>query len=142
MSFMSILGAIAQPVADIIDELHTSDEERGKLRAALMASQIEAGSRLLDYEKERIRMQSDIVKAEAGAQSWLTRTWRPLTMMTFLGLVVSYWLGYTPPNVSEAALMEVFGLIKLGLGGYVIGRSAEKVIPNVAQMFKSDPSGK
>lgn len=136
------LAGIVKPVTDLIDNLHTSDEEKGKLRIAILATQVQMGEKLLDYEKQRMEMQSKIIQSEATSESALTRMWRPITMLTFLGMTVAYWLGYTPPNVSEAVLMEVFGLIKLGLGGYVVGRSAEKVVPQVAKMFKSEVTGK
>lgn len=70
---------------------------------------------------------ADIIMAEAGGDSWLQKSWRPLTMVTFVGLIVAKWLGFTAPGVTEALELQLFEIIKIGLGGYVIGRSAEKV---------------
>lgn len=135
--WQQLLGALVKPVTDLIDDLHTSDEEKGRIRTAIMGVQVQMGMKLLDYETKRMEMQSAIIQAEAKSGSWITRSWRPLTMLTFLGMLVSFWFGYTPPNV-EPYLPDLFDLIKLGLGGYVIGRSAEKVIPQVANIFKKD----
>jgi hypothetical protein len=134
----SILGTIVGPVTELIDDLVTSDEEKAKLRMGIMAVQVDMGSKLLEYETKRMEMQQKIIEAEAKSGHWLTAMWRPITMMTFLGLVVSYWLGYTPENITPDQVTDLLDLIKLGLGGYVIGRSAEKVVPQVAQIFKKD----
>lgn len=137
MIWGEILGAVVKPVADLIDDLHTSDEEKAKLRMGVMGVQVEMGSKLLEYEKARLEAQQKIVEAEAKSGNIITSMWRPITMLTFLVMIVMFWFGYTPPNV-EPYLPDLFGLIKIGLGGYVIGRSAEKVVPQVAQIFKKD----
>lgn len=141
MAWWSMLANVVKPVTDLIDELHTSDEEKGKLRMAILATQVQMGEKLLDYEKSRLEMQSKVIQAEATSESALTRMWRPVTMLVFLGMTVAYWFGLTPPGVTEDRVADVFELIKLGLGGYVVGRSAEKVVPQVAQMFRSKVSG-
>lgn len=130
-----VAAGIAKPLFGLIDELFTSDEEKAKARLVALQMQVEMAGKLLEYETERVKMQQQVITAEANSDSALTRLWRPITMLTFLAMVVSYWLGYAPPNV-EPYLPDLFDLIKLGLGGYVIGRSAEKVVPQVAKMFK------
>lgn len=69
----------------------------------------------------------DIIKAEAQGESWLQRNWRPILMLTFAGLIVLRWLGISAPNIDAALEMKLFEIVQLGLGGYVIGRSAEKI---------------
>ena len=71
---------------------------------------------------------SSIIVAEAQGESWLQRNWRPVTMITFVGLVVAKWLGYTAPGVTEAIELKLLDIIQVGLGGYVVGRSVEKGI--------------
>jgi hypothetical protein len=48
-------------------------------------------------------------------------------MLTFVGLVVAKWLGFTDAGVTEAVEMELMQLIQIGLGGYIVGRSGEKI---------------
>jgi len=79
---------------------------------------------------------ADVVKVEAASSHWLAANWRPLTMLTFVGLVVARWLGYTAVGMTEAEYLSVYDLIKIGLGGYVVGRSAEKIVPMVAEILK------
>ncbi len=79
---------------------------------------------------------AEIIKAEAASESWLAKSWRPLVMLTFTGLIVARWFGWAAPNLSEAEYMKLWDIVQLGLGGYVVGRSVEKVALPIAQMFK------
>lgn len=67
-----------------------------------------------------------IVKAEAQSSNWLTAAWRPITMLTFVGLIVCRMFGFTSEHVTDAEYLHLWSLVQLGLGGYVIGRSVEK----------------
>jgi hypothetical protein len=75
----------------------------------------------------------DIIKAEAQSEHWLAACWRPILMLTFGALIVARWLGWSAPGISEAEVLKLWDIVQLGLGGYVIGRSIEKVAPQVAQ---------
>lgn len=79
---------------------------------------------------------SEIVKAEAQGESWLQRNWRPMSALTFVWLVVSRWYGLTAPNISPAEYLELWAVVKICLGGYTIGRTAEKIAPAVIQAVK------
>jgi hypothetical protein len=57
-------------------------------------------------------------------------------MLVFLALIVTRWFGWQPPGMGEAEILEVWALVKMGLGGYVVGRSAEKTAPVVANIIK------
>ena len=80
-----------------------------------------------------------VITAEAISEHWLVAAWRPITMLTFVAIVANNYLIY--PYLSlfwgEAPMLalppDLWELIKLGLGGYVIGRTVEKSI----QSYKS-----
>ena len=81
-------------------------------------------------QAQREQAVATIIAAEAGAGG-LAAIWRPLLMLVFGGLIVSFWFGYVPPNLTAAmppALDRVFDLLQLGIGGYIGGRSLEKII--------------
>ena len=80
--------------------------------------------------------QAQIVQAEAQSSNWLASSWRPITMLTFVALIVARWFGWAAPNLSEAEYLKLWDIVQLGLGGYVIGRSVEKIIPSVAGVMK------
>lgn len=74
---------------------------------------------------------AQIIAGEAASESWLTRMWRPLTMIIFVGIVVAFWFGYVPPNLNEPlspTLDRIFGLIEIGLMGYIPARTIDKIV--------------
>ena len=116
------------PINRLVDELHDSEEERGARRAEVAALQNEALALALALERERLAAQAAIVSAEAGGASWLQRNWRPITMLSFLGLVVADAFGMLAFRLADQAWL----LLQIGLGGYVVGRSVEKISPQIA----------
>ena len=111
----------------MIDNLTTTDEERGKLKNEMTKIENEFLGKALEYEAKLLDSQGRIVEAEAKGQSWLQRNWRPITMITFLVLVVLDSFGVLAFRLSEQAWL----LLQIGLGGYVIGRSGEKIVSNI-----------
>ncbi|MBA4388340.1 MAG: hypothetical protein C0404_10190 [Verrucomicrobia bacterium] len=87
------------------------------------------------------RAAAEVVKAEAQGQSWLQRTWRPITKLTFVALIVARWLGWSAPNLGEAEVLKLWDIVEIGLGGSVIGRSAEKVLPALATSIMKGREG-
>ena len=113
-------GNVIKEVGNIIDNLFTNDEER-----------INAKNKIIQVLKEKglelQKMQTDIIIAEAKG-NWLQRSWRPILMLSF-GFIVIYVKFIAPlfdfriPELEN----EFWNLLQLGIGGYVIGRSAEKI---------------
>ena len=83
-----------------------------------------------DVEQEYLKTVKATITAEIQGGSWLQRNWRPIVMLFLTGLVGAHWLGFTAPNISDAIVGDLLGIVKVGLGGYVVGRSAEKVMKN------------
>ena len=44
--------------------------------------------------------------------------------------------GGAAPNLGEAEVLKLWDIVEIGLGGYVIGRSAEKVLPAIVETVK------
>ena len=122
-SLPDLIAGIFKPAAELIDELHTSDDERLQARSHLLDVQAAAMQRVFDYEKEMIKGQHAIVTAEASSTNWLAASWRPITMLTFLALVVGDTFGMFATPLRD----EAWVLLQLGLSGYVLGRSGEKI---------------
>lgn len=76
------------------------------------------------------------VKADAQSEGWLSRSWRPLTMLTFTALIVARWLGWAAPELSQGEYLKLWEIVEFGLGGYVVGRSVEKIAPAVVAGLK------
>ena len=132
MSLLTLLSSAITPVTNLIDEMHTSDDERLQAKNALAKLHAEMSSEIVTYETQLLKSKANIISAEANGKSWLQRNWRPITMLTFLALVVCDSLGLLPFRLAE----DAWDLLKIGLGGYVVGRSAEKIAAPVAKVIK------
>lgn len=104
-----------------------ADADKAKLELMAMAQR---------GELAELAGRAEIVKAEAASEHWLAANWRPILMLTFGALIVARWFGWAAPNLSEAEYLKLWSIVELGIGGYVIGRSAEKVLPAVAGALK------
>jgi hypothetical protein len=127
MGVLDFLSGVVKPITDFIDNLTTTDEERGKLKNELTKIENEFLGKALEYESKLLDSQSRIVEAEAKGQSWLQRNWRPITMLTFLILVVCDSFGWLAFRLSN----EAWTLLQIGLGGYVVGRTGEKIVEKI-----------
>jgi len=132
MNWFGLVSSIFKPAAELIDAIHTSDEERLKVKQAMFELQVQAFQKAEEYETKLLDAKKTIITAEAQSQSWIARNWRPITMLTFLVLVVMDSLALLPFRLAG----EAWTLLQIGLGGYVVGRSAEKVTNVISR--KSD----
>jgi polyphosphate kinase len=82
---------------------------------------------LISADFSVIEQQVKVITAEAQG-SWMQRNWRPLVMLNFAALVTAHWLGFTPANLPEAQVLALLDIVQVGLAGYVVGRSAEKIM--------------
>ena len=87
----------------------------------------QAKAQLLELEQmgqlEELKTATEAIVSEASG-SWLQRSWRPITMLTFLFLVVCDAFGFLAFRLADQAWI----LLQIGLGGYVVGRSGEKIM--------------
>ena len=137
MNLFQLIGSIFKPAAELIDNLHTSVEEKLQQKAIMLNTQVELLEYALNYEQEQLKAKTEIIVAEAKSESWVTRNWRPVTMLSFVAAILGYWFGLTPDTLTPEAVDSMFTLVQIGLGGYVVGRSAEKVIPSIVKSLKA-----
>lgn len=127
LSITDLIAGIFKPAAELIDELHTSEDERLQAKTHLLDVQAAAMQRVFDYESQALQAKASIVQAEAQSEHWITATWRPITMLTFLTLAVGDSMGWLPNPLRD----EAWTLLQVGLGGYVVARSGEKIVNTV-----------
>ncbi len=130
------LGEVMDPISAVlgiggklIDRLWPDPQQRAQAQLALMELAQKG-------ELTELVERASIVKAEAQSEHWLAATWRPVLMLTFGALIVARWFGWAAPNLTEAEYLKLWSIVELGLGGYVIGRSAEKIVPSIATALK------
>jgi len=126
---LDFISGIMKPATDLVDELITTDEERLQLRNALKKLEMDILVKDIEIHKQLNDLKTKTIIAEINSDSWLSRSWRPITMLTFLLLIVFYVLGWV--KIESSFAIEFLNLVKIGLGGYVIGRSAEKTTASI-----------
>ncbi|MCB9336482.1 MAG: hypothetical protein H6586_10050 [Flavobacteriales bacterium] len=127
MGIFEIIGSVVKPIGDLIDDVTTTDEERNDAKIRLSEIENNLIVQLVNYEKGIVESKAKIIEAEAKGESWLQRNWRPITMLTFLVLVVCDSFGLLTFRLSE----EAWTLLQIGIGGYVVGRSGEKIVKKI-----------
>jgi len=113
----------------VLDKAIPDKDAREKAQAAAL-------TQLMEHQHEIEQAAGQIIKTEAASSHWLAANWRPLTMLTFTALIVARWFGFAAPELSEAEYLALWDIVEIGIGGYIVGRSAEKIVPSLAQAIK------
>ena len=117
-------NGVVKESGNVVNKLCTSEEERINAKNEVFKV----------FQKQQLelqKLQTDVILAEANG-NWLQRSWRPILMLSF-GFIVIYvkfiapLFGLPIPPLED----EFWDLLQLGIGGYVIGRSAEKIANKV-----------
>lgn len=136
ISINNPLGSIIDLVKDGLDRFIPDKSQAAAAKAALDQLQASNSAQAL-ADDIKVQLQGlQVVSDEAKGESWLQRNWRPMTALTFVVLVVAYWFGLNAPNLPPASVDQLFGLVKLCLGGYTMGRTVEKVAPSILAALK------
>lgn len=121
-------GVISE-IGKVIDSLFTSEEERIKAKNEVFKV-------LQEQQIELQKLQTEIIVSEAKG-NWLQRSWRPILMLAF-GFIVIYVKFLAPlfdltiPELEN----EFWNLLQIGIGGYVIGRTGEKMMKSYSDTKK------
>ena len=134
---LSFISSIFKPAVDLVDELHTSDEEKLTMKNKLVSMQNDFAGKVLEYETKLMEAQAGIIKAEAQGHSWIQRNWRPVLMLTIVAIVANNYLlfPYMQAFGIKAVQLDLpdhlWNLMKIGVGGYILGRSGEGIAKNL-----------
>ncbi len=123
-------------VGTILDRILPNEEAQNNAKIKLLELAQNGELAQLNADKEITLARADIVKTEAASESWLTSNWRPLIAVTFAGLIVARFFGWTAPGITEAEYLKLWAILEVCLGGYVVGRTIEKAATQVAQIIK------
>ena len=133
---------IIEAVGGVLDKVTTTDEERSAIKLSLLNAQKEIQEKLIEADSLFAQAQRDVIVAEAKSEGVLARNWRPILMLTFTYIVFHNFVLTSLFSITPVPIPEpMWELLKLGVGGYVMGRSAEKisdtVAPAVAEILKN-----
>jgi len=114
-------------VSNVIGKFIEDKDQANELESALK-------NHLLEQETKFVSYQRDNISAEINSESCLARNWRPIMMLAFVGIIVNnymlipYLKLFGVPFVEMAIPDPMWSLLKLGVSGYVVGRSGEKMV--------------
>ena len=120
---LGILGAVAPLVKTLfktIDKTIDNKADAEKIKQSIQ-------QQLLSGQLKELEAQASIIVAESKG-GILQRNWRPMLMITFAGLIVAHWFGYTAPDIPETVQNSLLNIVLVGMGGYIVGRSGEKIM--------------
>lgn len=120
--FGSSADKLVDSVGNTIDKLSTTDEEKLKAKNELIDT-------ITGFANNAFELQYKILELEMTG-SWLQRNWRPITMLVFGAIVIV--ATFFPVQLNEVP-QDFWGLLKIGIGGYVGGRTLEKMTKDVTK---------
>ena len=128
-SFIPIIGKFIDKALGIIDKYIPDKDLANKLKS-------EIKQEILVNNHEELMKELDakmqIILAEAKG-SWLQRNWRPILMLSIVAIIVNNYIFYPYmhlfglPATSLQLPDSLFNLMTIGIGGYIAGRTIEKL---------------
>jgi hypothetical protein len=118
------VGSILNFGSTLLDKLYQDKDEREKAKLALLQLEQQGGLQELEVKLQ------PLISELSG--NWLQRSWRPILMLSFTYIIVHNYI--IVPIFSIPAVdipPDMWQLLKLGVGGYVLGRSGEKIAEKI-----------
>ena len=116
----AIIGPLVSSLLGVVDKAVEDKDLANQIKARL-------NEQALNGSLKELESAASIIVAEAQGESWLQRNWRPLLMVLFGAIIANNYM-LVPIFGTPAAEIppDMWDLLKLGVGGYVVGRTAEK----------------
>ena len=122
---LTALNIFGPSISKSLEKFVPDTEKRDEIEREIKLALLEQGS---EFNKQA----GDIILAEAKSEHWITATWRPLLMMIIV-FIVGWNYAFIPVLAAFGLdLMildlppQLWTLLTVGVGGYTVGRSAEK----------------
>ncbi len=106
---------IVDTILNIVNKFIPDADKQAEVRKALQ-----------DAETIQNLAQKDIILAEMNAESWLTRNWRPMMLMSFGFIIVGQW-----------CMTDLFPYIKTVMGWNIWVPKANKLDPMYIDLIQS-----
>lgn len=126
----SVVSSVVSLGTSLIDRIFPDPQQAAA--AKLQILQLQQTGAL-----QELASQAGIVQAEASSTNPLTSAWRPIMMLSFVAIIVNNYMIYPYLRLfwHDAPVLplppDMWDLLKIGVGGYVIGRSVEKTADTI-----------
>ena len=124
---LPVLAAVLPVIGDVLRRLIPDADEARRIEADLTRELITTHQATLDAAQA-------VIVAEAQGASWLQRNWRPLLMLCFVAILANNFIvaPYARAFGADLPTLDLpdgaWALLNIGVGGYIAGRSAEKIM--------------
>jgi len=133
----ALLPVLGPLVGDVVKRILPEDKDKR------MEVERELNMALMQNSAAIEQAAASVIKAEAESEHKITATWRPILMLTITAIVG--WNYLVAPLVELMVRLfagdavpltiplpeELWQLLMIGVGGYVVGRSGEKIARNI-----------
>lgn len=128
---LNIIAPLAKILFNTVDKAVLDKDQAEKLKAQLNTQLLQSGT-------EELKAAASIIEAEAKS-NWYVAGWRPTLMYVLIFILVwNYILGpvikiFTGTIITFELPGDVWTLLQIGLGGYVVGRSGESIARTIVK---------
>ncbi len=133
----ALLPVLAPILGDVVKRVLPEDKDKAAEIERELSMQLMMNSATVE------KAAADVILAEAKSDSWLASSWRPILMLVITAIVA--WNFLFAPLIELAVVLitndqiplaidlpsELWTLLTVGVGGYVMGRSGEKIVNNL-----------
>ena len=128
---LNIIAPLAKILFNTVDKTVLDKDQAEKLKAQLNTQLLQSGT-------EELKAAASIIEAEAKS-NWYVAGWRPTLMYVLIFILVwNYILGpicklFIGTIITFELPGDVWTLLQIGLGGYVVGRSGESIARTIVK---------
>lgn len=129
VNLLGALGPIAKIALGVVDKSVKDKDLAEKLKSQIT-------SQMLDNDSKELQSAASIIQAEASSKHWLTATWRPALMWICIIVIFNNYILMPFANLLFGTSLDLqipdpmWNLLTIGVGGYIAGRSGEKIAQN------------
>ena len=129
LNILSAVGPLVKIALGVVDKSAADKDLKQKLKS-------EITNQLLDNTNKELQSAASIIQAEASSVHWLTATWRPALMWICIIVIFNNFILMPFANLIFGSSVELsipdpmWNLLTIGVGGYIVGRSGEKIATN------------
>lgn len=120
--------ALINPIASLIDKLIPDKKAADEAKLKLLELQ-------QNGELEKMSVLGEVIISETQSESWISRNWRAITMLSFVAIMINNYIiaEYLKSFGLQYVVLDIppkmWSLLEIGLGGYLVGSTAERIVP-------------
>ena len=120
-------GEAIKGVTNLVGKFVEDPDKANELKTEIKKS-------LMDMERELVKSQTAVIVAEAKSQSFIAQNWRPMIMLIFGAIILNNYILFPYIQMFGGTAIKLalppamWELLKIGIGGYIVGRTGEKMV--------------